>query len=73
LVNILILRLCNYEKSPDHVESAGKFTLNDQPEIQTMSAETDTGTYRICNLGQQNKTFQNSTLTFFFFFGAEFE
>jgi hypothetical protein len=28
LVNILILRLCNYDKSPDHVESAGKFTLN---------------------------------------------
>jgi hypothetical protein len=27
LVNILILRLCNYDKSPDHVESAGKFTL----------------------------------------------
>jgi hypothetical protein len=29
LVNILILRLCNYDKSPDHVESAGKFTLKD--------------------------------------------
>jgi hypothetical protein len=29
LVNILILRLCNYDKSPDHVESAGKFTLNE--------------------------------------------
>jgi hypothetical protein len=29
LVNILILRLCNYDKSPDHVESAGKFTLID--------------------------------------------
>jgi hypothetical protein len=28
LVNILILRLCNYDKSPDHVESAGKFTLS---------------------------------------------
>jgi hypothetical protein len=28
LVNILILRLCNYDKSPDHVELAGKFTLN---------------------------------------------
>jgi hypothetical protein len=27
LVNILILRLCIYDKSPDHVESAGKFTL----------------------------------------------
>jgi hypothetical protein len=27
LVNILILRLCNYDKSPDHVVSAGKFTL----------------------------------------------
>jgi hypothetical protein len=27
LVNILILRLCNYDKSPDHVESADKFTL----------------------------------------------
>jgi hypothetical protein len=27
LVNILILRLCNYDKTPDHVESAGKFTL----------------------------------------------
>jgi hypothetical protein len=27
LVNILILRLCNYDKSPDHIESAGKFTL----------------------------------------------
>jgi hypothetical protein len=27
LVNILVLRLCNYDKSPDHVESAGKFTL----------------------------------------------
>jgi hypothetical protein len=27
LVNILILRLCNYDKSPDHVELAGKFTL----------------------------------------------
>jgi hypothetical protein len=23
----LILRLCNYDKSPDHVESAGKITL----------------------------------------------
>jgi hypothetical protein len=32
LVNILILRLCNYDKSPDHVESAGKFTL-----IQTLN------------------------------------
>jgi hypothetical protein len=28
LVNILILRLCNYDKSPDHVESAGTFTLS---------------------------------------------
>jgi hypothetical protein len=27
LVNILILRLFNYDKSPDHVESAGKFNL----------------------------------------------
>jgi hypothetical protein len=28
LVNILILRLCNYDKSPGHVESTGKFTLS---------------------------------------------
>jgi hypothetical protein len=27
LVNILILRLCNYDKSPDHDESAGNITL----------------------------------------------
>jgi hypothetical protein len=27
LVNILIFRLCNYDKSPDHVESAGKIIL----------------------------------------------
>jgi hypothetical protein len=30
LVNFLILRLCNYDKSPDHVESAGKVTLKEQ-------------------------------------------
>jgi hypothetical protein len=32
LVNLLILRLCNYDKSPDHVESAGKFTLKTLPQ-----------------------------------------
>jgi hypothetical protein len=33
LVNILILRLCNYDKSPDHVESAGKFTLTESSKM----------------------------------------
>jgi hypothetical protein len=33
LVNILILRLCNYDKSPDHVESAGKFTLRKKKKL----------------------------------------
>jgi hypothetical protein len=35
LVNILILRLCNYDKSPDHAESAGKFTLTKNMEEVT--------------------------------------
>jgi hypothetical protein len=47
LVNILVLRLCNYDKSPDHVESAGKFTLisrrarRSQDRIRKKRKETD--------------------------------
>jgi DNA-dependent RNA polymerase auxiliary subunit epsilon len=40
LVNILILRLCNYDKSPDHVESAGKFTLRETKSVQYINAQT---------------------------------
>jgi hypothetical protein len=48
LVNILILRLCNYDKSPDHVESAGKFTLNELKSgkrLYSLEAEDEDVTY----------------------------
>jgi hypothetical protein len=41
LINILILRLCNYDKSPDHVESAGKFTLSNSNKTETEEASRE--------------------------------
>jgi hypothetical protein len=36
-----MIRLCNYDKSPNHVESAGKFTLNEVYNFAKKNKATD--------------------------------
>jgi hypothetical protein len=63
LVNIVILRLCNYDKSPDHVESAGKFTLKEKDVIIIFSKlKTRSADYKDIKKTNPTDQFQISRL-----------